>query len=121
MPDAAQVAEELRGTGLFPGVVEGTVRLVEFVADADLQAGDIAVVNAADLESVTLLGTPAAVLTGGGSTLADARRGAAEFGVPFVAGVADCDTRLCTGMRVRVDGATGLVTVLALECEVVGA
>ncbi|WP_207760695.1 NAD-dependent epimerase/dehydratase family protein [Mycolicibacterium sphagni] len=121
IPDAVQVAEELRGTGLFPGVVEGTVRVVDSAAGAGLQADDIAVINAADIESVTLLGTPAAVLTDGGSTLADLSRGAIEFGVPFVAGIADGAIRLSSGTRVRVDGATGLVTVLALECEVVGA
>jgi multidrug efflux pump subunit AcrA (membrane-fusion protein) len=76
--------------------VEGTVRVIDSAADAGLQADDIAVITTADIESVTLLGTPAAVLTDGA-------------------------TRLCSGMRVRVDGSAGLITVLALDCEVVGA
>jgi nucleoside-diphosphate-sugar epimerase/phosphohistidine swiveling domain-containing protein len=121
VPDTAQVADELRGTGLFPGVVEGTIRVVDSAPEAGLQADDIAVIGAADIESITLLGAPAAVLTDGGSTLADVTQGAAEFGVPFVAGVPDGTAKLCSGMRVRVDGSAGLVTVLALDCEVVGA
>jgi phosphohistidine swiveling domain-containing protein len=121
VPGAAHIADELCGTGLFPGVVEGTVRVVASADDAGLQSDDIAVITTADIESVTLLGTPAAVLTGGGTALADVARAAAEVGVPFVAGVADGAVRLCSGMRVRVDGSTGLVTVLALDCEVVGA
>lgn len=121
VPDAAQVADELHGTGVFPGVVEGTVRVITSAADADIQADDIAVIATADIESVTLLGTPAAVLTAGGATLADAARAATELRVPFVLGVTDGTTRLCSGMRVRVDGSTGLITVLALDCEVVGA
>lgn len=120
-PDAAQVADELHGTGVFPGVVEGTVRVITSAADADLQVDDIAVIATADIESVTLLGAPAAVLTDGGATLADAARAATELRVPFVVGVTDGTTRLCSGMRVRVDGSTGLITVLALDCEVVGA
>ncbi|MBB3604003.1 nucleoside-diphosphate-sugar epimerase/phosphohistidine swiveling domain-containing protein [Mycolicibacterium sp. BK556] len=121
VPDPAQVADEIRGTGVFPGVVEGTIRVVDSAADAGLQSGDIAVVDTADIESIVLLGTPAAVLTCGGATLADVARTAAEFGVPFVAGIGDSSTRLCSGMRVRVDGSAGLITVLALDCEVVGA
>ncbi|BBY67059.1 PEP-utilizing enzyme [Mycolicibacterium helvum] len=121
VPVAARVADELHGSGLFPGVVEGTVRVIDSAADARLQAGEIAVVTTADIDSVPLLGTPAAVLTDGGATLADAARAATELRVPFVAGIADGATRLCSGMRVRVDGSSGLITVLAPACHVVGA
>jgi len=121
VPDAAQVDDELRGTGLFPGTVEGTIRVVDSAADAGLAPDDIAVITTADIESVRLLGTPAAVLIDGGFALAGLTRDAAEFGVPVVAGIPDGAVRLCTGMRVRVDGSAGLVTVLALDCEVVGA
>ena len=119
--EPVRVADQLRGEGLFPGVVEGTVRMVDSAADAELGAGDVAVIATADVESVALLGTPAAVLTDGGSTLSDVTGVAGELGVPFVAGIADGATRLSAGMRVRVDGAAGLVTVLAVDCEVVGA
>ncbi|WP_194163644.1 hypothetical protein [Mycolicibacterium sp. P1-5] len=111
-PLTAQVREELQGTGLFPGVAEGTVRVVDSAADAGLTADDIALVSTADLEAVSLLGTPAAVLTGDGAVF-----GELTLRVPFVAGI---PARLCTGMRVRVDGSAGLVTVLAPACDVVG-
>ncbi len=110
-PDAAQAGAELGGTGLFRGVAEGTIRLVDSAACAALTADDIAVVYAADLETVPLLGVPAAVLTDGGATLGDPASVAAALQVPFVAGI---DTaRLSTGMRVRVDASAGRVTVLA--------
>ncbi|WP_319434263.1 NAD-dependent epimerase/dehydratase family protein [Mycobacterium sp. RTGN5] len=121
VPVVAQVADELHGTGLFPGVVEGTIRVIDSADEADLQSQDIAVITTADIESVTLLGTPAAVLTDGGATLADVTRAATELRVPFVANIADGSARLCPGMRVRVDGSAGLITVLAKDCEVVGA
>ncbi|GAY16978.1 PEP-utilizing enzyme [Mycobacterium sp. shizuoka-1] len=120
-PAPARVADQLRGDGLFPGIVEGTVRIVDSAADAGLGAGDVAVIATADVESVSLLGTPAAVLTDGGSTLSNVTEVASELGVPFVSGIADGASRLNAGMRVRVDGAAGLVTVLAVDCEVVGA
>ncbi|WP_179472179.1 PEP-utilizing enzyme [Mycolicibacterium vinylchloridicum] len=120
-PGTAQVDDQLQGTGLFPGIVEGTVRVLDSAADAGLQADDIAVIASADVESVPLFGTPAAVLTETGSALSDVAGAAAEIGVPFVAGVTDGSARLCSGMRVRVDGSAGLITVLALDCEVVGA
>jgi phosphohistidine swiveling domain-containing protein len=112
VPVTAQVEEELNGTGLFPGVAEGTVRVVDSAADAGLTADDIAVVAGADVEAVALLGTPAAILTGDGVVF-----GEQTLRVPFVAGIPG---RLCTGMRVRVDGSAGLVTVLAPACDVVG-
>ncbi|KDF02160.1 hypothetical protein Y900_025315 [Mycolicibacterium aromaticivorans JS19b1 = JCM 16368] len=113
--EPARAGDELHGTGLFPGVVEGTVRVVDSAADAGLGAAEIAVVSAADLDAVALLGTPAAVLTDGGATLGDVGIFAAGFGVPFVAGVA---AGLSTGMQVRVDASAGQVTVLAPACDV---
>jgi phosphohistidine swiveling domain-containing protein len=110
-PNTAQLAQELRGTGLIPGVVEGTVRVVDSATDAGLTADEIAVVCSADIEAVTLLGTPAAVLTDGGVVF-----GEQTLGVPLVTGI---PATLTTGMRVRVDGAAGLVTVLAAASDVV--
>jgi phosphohistidine swiveling domain-containing protein len=37
---------------------------------------------------------------------------AREYGIPAVVGVAQATTRLTTGMRVRVDGGRGAVTIL---------
>jgi pyruvate,water dikinase len=36
---------------------------------------------------------------------------AREFGLPAVAGIADVQRRLKTGQRLRLDGATGTITV----------
>lgn len=119
-PDAAQVADELTGTGLFPGVVEGTIRVVDSVAEPDLAADDIAVISTIDIESVVPLGTPAGVLTDSDATLTALTHGVAELGVPFVAGIAAAPERLQNGMRVRVDGSTGRVTVLAMAAHRVG-
>ena len=109
-PVPAQADEHLPGKTVVAGVAEGTIRVVHSADDGDLQPGELAVVAAADLESVLLLGTPGAVITDDGPFLADP---AVEFGVPVLAGVPDACTRLVTGMRARVDATDGTLTVLA--------
>jgi phosphoenolpyruvate-protein kinase (PTS system EI component) len=39
---------------------------------------------------------------------------AREYGIPAVVGVSQATTRLQTGQRVRVDGASGIVEILDL-------
>jgi rifampicin phosphotransferase len=78
----------------------------------DLQPGELAVIAAADLELVLLLGAPDAVITDDGPCLADPP---VALGVPVLAGVRHAVTRLVTGMRVRVDATGGTLTVLAAE------
>lgn len=114
-PLAVQDNEQLHGQTAVAGVAEGTIRVVRSADDADLQPGDLAVVAAADLESVLLLGTPGAVIIDDGPCLADLAGIARELGVPVLTGVRDALTRLVTGMRVRVDATQGTLTVLAAE------
>jgi phosphohistidine swiveling domain-containing protein len=114
-PVAAQSVEQLQGQTVLGGVTEGTIRVVRSADDADLQPDELAVIAAADLESVLLLGTPGAVITDDGPCLADPAVTAAELGVPILAGVRGAATRLVTGMRARVDATQGTLTVLAGE------
>jgi phosphohistidine swiveling domain-containing protein len=118
-PVAAQADEQLHGHTVVAGVAEGTIRVVRSADDADLQPGDLAVIAAADLESVPLLGTPGAVITDDGPSLADPAVTAAELGVPVLAGIRDAGTLLITGMRARVDAAAGTLTVLASRGDAV--
>lgn len=116
-PDVAADGQ-LRGRGISGGTAEGTVRVVRSVADADVGPDEIAVLAAADIDCAILIGTPAAVVsdTGPGST--DPATVARYIGgMPFVVDVAGAASRLVTGMRVRVDGTSGTVSVLAAEDE----
>jgi phosphohistidine swiveling domain-containing protein len=117
---AAQVGDQLHGAGQSPGVVEGTIRVVDTTAGTTLAADEIAVVSTIDIESVLVLGTPAAVLSVSDAALTAPTRDAAESGVPVVAGIGAACASLRTGMRVRVDGSTGLVTVLAMAADAAG-
>nr|HRD15029.1 PEP-utilizing enzyme [Mycobacterium sp.] len=108
---------ELRGRTVSRGVAEGTVRVLGSVDDADLTSGEIAVLAAADLDCAILAGTPAAVVADSGRGAADPAVVARHLGVPFVVDVPGATARLVTGMRVRVDGTSGTVTVLADATE----
>ena len=88
------------------------------MADADVGPDEIAVLAAADIDCAILIGTPAAVVsdTGPGST--DPATVARYIGgMPFVVDVTGAASRLVTGMRVRVDGTSGTVSVLGAEDE----
>ena len=88
-PVTVQADEQLHGQTVVAGMAEGTIRVVRSADDADLQPGDLAVVAAADLESVLLLGIPGAVITDDEPHLTDP---AVELGVPVLAGVRDAGT-----------------------------
>jgi phosphohistidine swiveling domain-containing protein len=107
--------EQLHGQTVVAGVAEGTIRVVRSADDADLQPRDLAVLAAADLESLLLLGAPGAVIIDDGPCLADPASIAAEMGVPVLTGVRDALTRLVTGMLARVDTTQGTLTLLAAE------
>jgi rifampicin phosphotransferase len=103
--------KQLHGTGVSAGVVEGPVRVLTD-ARADVEPGDVVVVRAADVGHAALLGPAAAIVTDLGGPLSRAAVVARELGVPCVTGTRDASARLTTGTFVRVDGATGDVTVL---------
>ncbi|WP_167101225.1 hypothetical protein [Mycobacterium sp. DL592] len=108
-PDPVVADERLQGTGVVGGVFEGTVRVVRSAADAGLGPGDVAVITTADVESILLFGAPGGIVVDGAPPLSLLSR----LGVPVLTGVAGAATRLVTGTRVRVDGSTGMVTLLA--------
>jgi phosphoenolpyruvate synthase/pyruvate phosphate dikinase len=103
--------KQLHGVGVSAGVVEGPVRLLAD-AKADVEVGEVVVVRAVDVGHATLLGPAAAIVTDLGGPLSRAAIVARELGVPCVTGTRDASARLAPGTLVRVDGATGDVTVL---------
>ncbi|MFL6124384.1 PEP-utilizing enzyme, partial [Actinophytocola sp.] len=103
--------KQLHGIGVSAGVVEGPVRVLSDDR-ADVEPGDVVVLRAADVGHAALLGAAAAIVTDLGGPLCRAAVVARELGVPCVTGTRDATARLAAGTTVRVDGATGDVTVL---------
>jgi phosphohistidine swiveling domain-containing protein len=103
--------KQLHGVGVSAGVVEGPVRVLT-EAKAEVEVGEVVVMRAVDVGHAALLGPAAAIVTDLGGPLCRAAVVARELGVPCVTGTRDASARLASGTVVRVDGATGDVTVL---------
>ncbi len=112
--ESATAADDLI-TG-FPGaqgIVEGPVRYLEQLADADqLQPGEVLVTHLTNIGWTPLFPRAAAIVTDLGAPLSHTAIVAREFGIPAVVGCGDATSRLPTGTRVRVDGGRGTVQLL---------
>nr|WP_067719494.1 phosphoenolpyruvate synthase [Nocardia yamanashiensis] len=107
--EAAAVGDVLPGTPSAAGVVEGVAVVVDEPLDV---AGGILVAYRTDPGWVAALPSASALVIERGSPLTHVAIVARELGVPTVVQVPDVTRRIRTGMRIRVDGAGGTVTVL---------
>lgn len=105
--------DEIRGVGASAGVAEGRVLKLDKPEHAALaQPGDVLVAVSADVGFSPLFLVASAVVVDRGGPLSHASIVLREFGVPAVVNAKSATARLETGQRVRVDGATGIVTIL---------
>jgi pyruvate,water dikinase len=122
MPDVYEIAAEtpealsdepIIGTGASAGVVEGLVRVVEDPAFEDVQPGEVLVAPTTDPSWCSIMFVSAALVVDLGGMLSHAAVVARELEIPCVVNARDATRRLRTGDRVRVDGGTGVVEILA--------
>jgi pyruvate,water dikinase len=103
----------LAGTGTAPGVVEGRARVISDPGHPEaLERGDVLVTDTVGPARMPLVATAGAVVVDLGSTDGPAGLVARGLGVPCVVGVTGATSVLEDGVRVRVDGNAGTVTVL---------
>lgn len=102
----------LTGTPCCPGVVEGVVRVVEKMEDAENLDGQILVSARTDPGWVPLYPSCSGLLIERGSLLSHSAVVARELGLPTIVGVSGLMTKLKTGQRVRLDGGKGEVRIL---------
>ena len=108
----------LIGTPCCPGVVEGVVRVVKEMKDAEGIAGEILVTERTDPGWVPLYPSCSGLLIERGSLLSHSAVVARELGLPTIVGISGgLMKKLKTGDRVRVDGAKGEVRILKDETE----
>lgn len=103
---------ELTGIGVFPGIVEGRVRVLRG-PDDDIEPGEVLVASVTDVGHTAMFGYSSAVVTDIGGAASHAAIVAREFGIPCVVDTKHATTSLRDGQLVRVDGVTGTVTLLA--------
>lgn len=103
----------LIGTPCCPGIVEGVVRVVKEMKDAEGINGEILVTERTDPGWVPLYPSCSGLLIERGSLLSHSAVVARELGLPTIVGISGgLLKKLKTGDRVRVDGAKGEVRKL---------
>jgi phosphohistidine swiveling domain-containing protein len=103
----------LLGTSCCPGVIEGVVRVVENMKDAEGINGDILVTSRTDPGWVPLYPSCSGLLIERGSLLSHSAVVARELGLPTIVGISGgLMTKLKTGDRVRIDAGRGEVRIL---------
>lgn len=103
----------ITGVAASGGVVEGRARVVRDPATTELDDGDILVCETTDPSWVSLFLVAGAVVTDHGGMLSHGPIVARELGIPCVCGTGNGSYRIPDGRRIRVDGDTGTVQILA--------
>lgn len=112
--EAVHDADLLRGIAASGGSYEGPARRVAGPAEfGRIQRGDVLVTEATSEAFNILLPLLGAIVTDNGGALSHAAIVAREYGIPGVVGTREATERIPDGARVRVDGETGEVEVLA--------
>jgi pyruvate,water dikinase len=120
-PEASESRETpngpITGIGAYGGVVEGTADVVDDPGEADIGPEEILVCYSTDPAWTPLFMSAAAVVIDIGGELSHGVIAARELGVTCVVGTGTASRVLRTGDRIRVDGSTGVVEVLASVAE----
>jgi phosphohistidine swiveling domain-containing protein len=107
-------AGAVRGLAASPGVVEGPARYVASLDEFDqVQDGEILVCRMTNPAWVVLFTKISGLVTDAGGAVSHPAVVAREFGIPAVVGTTNGGERIKTGDRVRVNGSTGVVEILA--------
>ncbi|HVZ32089.1 MAG TPA: PEP-utilizing enzyme, partial [Polyangiaceae bacterium] len=112
--EAKSTAQVVRGLSVNAGVYEGRARLVLDAADfSKIERGDVLVTRATSPYFNVVLPLLGALVTDRGGQLCHAAIVAREYGIPGIVGTKVATETIADGARVRVDGSTGEVHVLA--------
>jgi pyruvate,water dikinase len=108
--------DALAGMPGCPGVIEGIARVVLDSHDPTaLEPGDILVAPITDPSWTPLFVPAGGVVVDVGAMLSHAIIVSRELGIPCVVSATDATRRIPDGARIRVDGNTGVVTVLEVN------
>ena len=104
---------ELNGAAASPGVVEGTARVVKTVQEiSDVRDGEILVCSITSPAWAPIFTKVGAVVTDIGGVMSHAAIVCREYGLPAVVGTGRATSQIKTGQTIRVDGSSGVVTIL---------
>jgi phosphohistidine swiveling domain-containing protein len=111
--EEAHEVDKLRGLAASKGIYEGPARRVSSPAEFDrIKSGDILVTESTTEAFNLLLPLLGAIVTDSGGLLSHSAIVAREYGIPGVVGTREATARIADGVKLRVDGGKGEVTVL---------
>ena len=111
-PDLA-AGDTLEGFGGCPGITEGIARIITYPSEpGSLGTGDILVAPLTDPSWTPLFVPAEAVVVDVGGQMSHAVIVSRELGMPCVVAVTDATQKIKDGSRIRVDGSSGVVTVM---------
>src|SRR5919199_2431349 len=112
--EPSEKTDEVVGLGASAGVIEGTARVVTSIEESDqVQDGDVLVCRMTNPAWVVLFTKVSGLVTDAGGTVSHPAVVSREFGIPAVVGTSDATRKIKTGDRVRVNGSSGVVEILA--------
>jgi pyruvate,water dikinase len=110
---AGEEVSELKGFASSAGVVEGQARVLKLLGDIkDLQPGEILVCPCTNPSWAPVFGKIGAAVTDIGGLTCHAAIVSREYGLPSVTGTGVATSVIKTGDTVRVDGDTGVVSIV---------
>ncbi len=105
--------DQLRGAAASPGTVEGVARVIRLAGEiGDVQEGEILVCGSTSPAWAPIFPKIKATVTDVGGVMSHAAIVCREYGLPAVVGTGRATQAIRTGQRIRVDGSSGLVTIL---------
>jgi pyruvate, water dikinase len=106
-------ATELIGAPASPGTAEGPARVVRTVGEiADVREGEILVCSITSPAWAPIFSKIKAAVTDIGGVMSHAAIVCREYGMPAVVGTGRATSLIRTGQMVRVDGSSGVVTIV---------
>ena len=113
-PDCEALKNAWKGIGGSSGIAEGQVRIVETTEQArDFKEGEIFVTTSPNPAFTPLFSIASGLVSATGSILSHGLVSAREYQLPAVTGIADIAKKLKNGQKVKVDGNTGIVSILS--------
>lgn len=105
--------DSVKGLGANSGVVIGTARVIENFEEIDkLQKGDILVTKFTDTGWTPKFAILSGIVTEYGGILCHAAIVSREYGIPAIVSCHDVMKKVKDGQKIKIDGATGVVTIV---------
>ncbi|MBI2520199.1 MAG: phosphoenolpyruvate synthase [Bdellovibrio sp.] len=111
-PETNLLPNQLKGLGCCPGIIEGTVKVIMGPEDDLTLNGEILVTMRTDPGWIPLYPSISGLLVERGGLLSHSAIVAREMGLPTVVSVIGLTKKLKSGMKVRLNGESGLIEIL---------